>query len=310
MYSEQLEQKRIRKETEKIRLTDEAKSEAKSLQRQLDQTRSDAAKVKQEERERYQQMQLTSKENEEFKMRKKEQDAQLDQKLMNDYKLKLERDDAMKKKALNDRMSKYESIGNQWATTGAGAQKAAQEKEIMRIVTRDAKLKEDRDDARNKADKDKLVKDKILMRDLNNKLIEEKRDRIRAEHERDAAFAKRAKEDNDSLIQAEKDKMARKKNAALEYKEQLVKQKIVQKEMEKNQQVGVSETERAMNKSAFDKLRTDVELVDKIRSKYMHVPTKPLMSLSDRLNGGGGGGGGRGGSPNKRRKKVKRTRNH
>jgi len=101
-------------------------------------------------------MVVESEKNEVLKQRRKEEAAEEDKKLMADYKARLDREDAKRAKALEDRMSRYEAIGNDWATSGAGAKKAAKEKKIMDIIHKEAKKKEDRDDARIRRDKEKV----------------------------------------------------------------------------------------------------------------------------------------------------------
>jgi hypothetical protein len=72
------------------------------------------------------------------------------------------REDARRAKALADKHAKYESIGKQWETQGAGREQAEAEKKVMAIIAKEAKLKEDRDDARHRRDNEKIQEGKQL----------------------------------------------------------------------------------------------------------------------------------------------------
>ena len=101
-------------------------------------------------------------------------------------------------------MSKYETIGKQWASSGAGAKKAAEEKKIPSIIEKEAKLKEDRDDARIKRDKDKLLQDKVMTMKLNAQLISEKNTRERLARQQEKEWAEALKKKNEDEMAMEK----------------------------------------------------------------------------------------------------------
>ena len=118
-----------------------------------------------------------STQNELLRQEAKAKEAALDQKLMSDYKAKLDREEKTRAEALKARMSRYEGIGKAFATTGAGAQKAAEEKKVMDIIAREAKKKEARDDERNRRDREKLMEDKVMMKKVGER--EERSDELR-----------------------------------------------------------------------------------------------------------------------------------
>ena len=280
MYSSQLMEKRERKEREIARAKEEARKEAASLQRQINKTREEALANKRSEKERYQQMQVTSAANENYKKKLKDEEAALDKKLHEEYTKREEANEARRRKDLNDRKAKSDAIGSQWATTGAGAAKAEEERKMMEIIAREAKLKEDRDDLRSKRDKEKIAADKILMKKLNEQLMEEKRFRNEKERERDRDFALAAKLDNDEKIRQEAVKQKLRKDKTIEYKSSLVLQKMEQDRQYRAVENSVSETERAMNRREFEKLHQDAEMVEKIRNRYTKTssarnPEKP-----------------------------------
>ena len=90
--------------------------------------------MKRSERKRYQAMVDESARNEIVRQQEKEKQAAADRKLAADYKKKLDKEEAARAKALEDRMKRYEGIGEEWAKTGAGAQKAKEEAKILAII--------------------------------------------------------------------------------------------------------------------------------------------------------------------------------
>mmetsp|Transcript_24686 Transcript_24686/g.49088 ORF Transcript_24686/g.49088 Transcript_24686/m.49088 type:complete len:319 (+) Transcript_24686:1070-2026(+) len=291
MYNQQVEQRRVEKEKERLRLKLESEKDAARLARELKQSEDDALSLKRSEKKRYQAMIEESAKNELLRQETKSKEAALDQKLMSDYKAKLDREEKARADALKARMSRYEGIGKEWATTGAGAQKAAEEKKVMDIIAREAKKKEARDDERNRRDREKLLEDKVMMKKLNSRLAEEKRERERQEKKREIEYFNAMKKSNTDAIEAEKQKEVDRRNRAVEYKKKLVEQQSAQRTraLREETDLAVSETERRMNAKLFSKLRTDAELIEKIQSKF--EPVKPTAMATDRGKSQREGGG-------------------
>ena len=315
MYSEQMEERRIEKEKEQLRQKIEAEKEAARLARELKSSRDKAARIKSEEKKLYQDMVSESAQNEVLRQRLKERAAEEDKKMMAEHKARLDKEDAKRAKALQDRMSRYEAIGNDWATSGAGAKKAAEEKKMMDIVNREAKKKDDRDDERIRRDKEKLVQDKIMMKKLNSQLMVEKAARDKAEADNEMSFARSLISRTNAEMNAERAKNERRRKDALDYKKNLVTQiadNRVQAQREQTE-LAVSKTERAMNSKLFAKLHEDSELIGKINQRYDTEAARTArtqrdgegvasLMVHDNLGVVGKGRGGRrkGGSPNKR----------
>ncbi|GMH67614.1 hypothetical protein TrRE_jg12679 [Triparma retinervis] len=314
MYSDQMEERRVQKEKEKLRQKIEAEKEAARLARELKSSRDKAARIKSEEKRRYQGMVSESAANEALRQRRKEKTAEEDKKMMAEHKARLDREDAKRAKALEDRMSRYEAIGNDWATSGAGAKKAEAERKMMEMVNREAKKKDDRDDERIRRDREKLVADKVMMKKLNSQLMEEKRARDEAQAASEMKFARDLISRTNREIDSEKAKSDSRRQEALAYKAKLVGQMEADKlqAVREATTLAVSETERLMNRDIFGRLHGDRELIGKINERY---DTEAARTQRTQREGGGvaglmrhenmGGGRGRGGrrkggSPNKR----------
>ena len=178
-------------------------------------------------------------------------------------------------------MSKYETIGKQWASSGAGAKKAAEEKKILSIIEKEAKLKEDRDDARIKRDKDKLLQDKVMMMKLNAQLISEKNTRERLARQQEKEWAEALKKKNEDEMAMEKMNDTKRGKETASYKKMLIEQmrqkKVLEEQLETD--LAVTKTERDMNNKFFEKLHHDKDLISKIVTKYKN-PIQPAPESS------------------------------
>ena len=188
LFHSQLESKRLDKQNEKQRLKDESMAEARNLKEQMIRADQSAAAVKREEKSRYQDMIAESAKNEIVKQRLKLKTDEEEKLIVKQYKERLDKEDRAKAALLESRTKKFESIGKNFMETGAGKQKMEAEKKIERIVAKEAKLKEDRDDLRNKRDIDKLHQDKLLMKKFNTMLINEKAEREEKEKKMEEGF--------------------------------------------------------------------------------------------------------------------------
>ncbi|GMI12286.1 hypothetical protein TrVE_jg4535 [Triparma verrucosa] len=291
MYAQQVEQRRIEKEKEARRLKEEAEKDAARLARELKSSQDAALDLKRSERKRYQAMVDESARNEIVRQQEKEKQAAADRKLAADYKKKLDKEEAARAKALEDRMKRYEGIGEEWAKTGAGAQKAKEEAKILAIIAKEAAKKEQRDDDRNRLDKEKIAHDKVMMKKLNARLLQEKKARDEHEKSMEAKFYNSMKQENEHAISMEKMKEENRKQAAYEYKSKLKQQQLdnLFRSNAAETNLAVSETERLMNSKLFEKLKTDKELIHKMQRKF--EPVRPgLASQRARESVRGGGG--------------------
>ncbi|GMH77052.1 hypothetical protein TL16_g07279 [Triparma laevis f. inornata] len=215
MYTQQVEMRRIEKEKQAKRMKEEALKDAARLARELKSSQDAALENKRSERVRYQGMVEESARNEIVRQQEKEKQAAHDRKLASDHKKKLDKEDAARAKALEDRMKRYEGIGAQWATTGAGAQKAKEEAKMMDIIAKEAAKKEQRDDDRNRRDKEKIASDKVMMKKLNTRLLNEKKQRDEHEATLERKFYNSMKLENENAIMSEKMKQDRKNKPPL-----------------------------------------------------------------------------------------------
>ena len=88
-------------------------------------------------------------------MRKKraEEEAAEDQRLMEEYKRKLEQEEVDRANAFKRRLDKLEATGSKWAEEGAGKEQMEVEKRLEAMVLREAAKKDAADEERERRDK-------------------------------------------------------------------------------------------------------------------------------------------------------------
>jgi len=286
MYESQIAKRKVIKDAEKARLKEEASLEVARMERQMKNAADGAHRRKIEEKIRYQGMIEESKRSNEVKAIAKGREALDEVKLQAEIKLRLQREEDTKQKALADKARRYDGIGKQYETQGTGKEKAEAEKKILDIISKEAKLKEARDDARLVRDKEKIEEGKVLFHKYNSQLMNERRERETEEARIEAEYSKKMLDANRDAIDAENRKVEKRKNDAVDYKRRLVEQQKEQRMAAQKMETdyAVSATERALNKNLFAKLLSDEELIGKIQTKFTVAPpaARQAQSVSDR----------------------------
>ena len=102
MYNEQVNERRILRENEKLRMKIEAEKEAARLTKELEYSEKLSMKSKAEEKSRYQDMIAETRRNEALREKQKEEAAIEDKRLAMEYKAKLDREEAARVKVSLD----------------------------------------------------------------------------------------------------------------------------------------------------------------------------------------------------------------
>ena len=117
---EQMDEKRARRMKE---FQDDRAKEMKDIEqckKELQKEKDDAHIVKIAERKRLEKIKIANLEREKLLEARARKDAEEETRLAAEYIAKVDREQAARDKALEDRMSRYEEIGQQWADSGAG----------------------------------------------------------------------------------------------------------------------------------------------------------------------------------------------
>ena len=197
--------------------------------------------------------------------KKKAEAVAWEMKLAADYIANEEAKDAAREKALVDRMSRYEEIGQQWADSGAGKKQREAELALERKILREAQAKDQADIDRETRDKDNLRLNKKMMMETNQKMATDKARRDKAQEAKDSIYANRFRREGEAFgaeedARKQRDRMKAKAHCEL-LKLQMEEQKTLQK------RVDMSETEMSLNRAQMDLILKDPITGAKIMKK-------------------------------------------
>ncbi|CAM9096578.1 unnamed protein product [Hapterophycus canaliculatus] len=202
-------------------------------------------------------------------MREKQKlrDAEEDKRLMKEYEERLDREQAERAAAHNKRLQRYEMIGNQWASSGAG--KSQHDKDVAeeRRVLAEAAAKEKADADREIRDKESLRIDRLRCLEDNKRLMGEKMARKKEEDMLEAKYAKQFRSDGEEHVArdlARRREIARGKRA---YGRKLEEQMRATKAA--LQTVQMTHTEREMNGDLLRELQGNRDLQERISRRLL-----------------------------------------
>lgn len=262
---EQIDEKKARKvkmaqddRAKELRDIEKCKRELKKEQDQINAKKIEAMRAMEK-------IKLDNIENEKRLAIRKQEAANEEKRLAAEYIKRADEEQARRDKALDDRMKRYEDIGQQWADSGAGKKQREATLALERKILREAAAKEKRDMDRENNDKEMLRKNKKMMMETNKSMqaIAEAKEKALAEHE--AIYASRFRREGESFgaeeaLRKEKDRAKAVKHCEL-LKLQIVQDKTLQK------RVDMSSTELSLNKDQMDKILYDPIIGSKIMSK-------------------------------------------
>ncbi|GMH75274.1 hypothetical protein TrLO_g13993 [Triparma laevis f. longispina] len=262
---EQMDEKKAR--FAKMKADDRAKElrDIVACKRELKKEKDDVEKSKVEERKRLEKIKIANVEKEKVLEKKKAEAVAWEMKLAADYIANEEAKDAAREKALVDRMSRYEEIGQQWADSGAGKKQREAELALERKILREAQAKDQADIDRETRDKDNLRLNKKMMMETNQKMATDKARRDKAQEAKDSIYANRFRREGEAFGAEEEARKQRDRMKAKAHCELLKLQMEEQKTLQKR--VDMSETEMSLNRAQMDLILKDPITGAKIMKK-------------------------------------------
>ena len=273
---EQIDEKMARKskEVEDRRLM-EAKT-IKQVKAELQKEKDNALEKKEDERKRLEKIKIENLKREEMMERRKLADAEEEMRLAREYIARADKEQAAREKALEDRMSRYDSIGQQWAESGAGKKQKEASLALERKIVREAQAKEQADLDRELSDLENLRINKKMMMMTNTEMAANKLRREKEMADKEHIYATRFRREGEAFGAEEELRKAKEKEKAVKHCELLKKQMIEQRIMQKR--VDMNETEMSLNKDQMDKILKDpitgAKLMRKLNEK--HVMSKSV----------------------------------
>mmetsp|Transcript_22264 Transcript_22264/g.46258 ORF Transcript_22264/g.46258 Transcript_22264/m.46258 type:complete len:521 (+) Transcript_22264:57-1619(+) len=268
---EQMDEKRARKMKE---FKDNRAKELKDIEickRELEKEKADAHEAKIVERKRLEKIKIANLEREKILEARRKADVEEDMRLAAEYIAKVDREQAARDKALEDRMSRYEEIGQQWADSGAGKRQREAELALERKILREAAAKEAADLERERRDLENLRLNGKMIKDTNLKMAADKARREKEQHDKDSIYATRFRREGEAFGAEEAARKAQEREKARKHCEllklQIEEQKLLQK------RVDMSETEMSLNRAQMDLILKDPVTGAKIMKKLSEKHT-------------------------------------
>jgi len=265
-----MDEKRARRMKE---FQDDRAKEMKDIEqckKELQKEKDDAHIVKIAERKRLEKIKIANLEREKLLEARARKDAEEETRLAAEYIAKVDREQAARDKALEDRMSRYEEIGQQWADSGAGKRQREAELTLERKILREAAAKDAADLAREHRDLENLRLNKKMMMETNLAMAEDKRRREKAQHDHDSIYATRFRREGEAFGAEEAARKAEDRGKARRHCELLKLQIDEQKLLKKR--VDMSETEMSLNRAQMDLILKDpitgAKIMKKLNEKH------------------------------------------
>lgn len=271
----QIREKKRRAEEELRARREEDERVLKRCQEEIIAEERKVQAAKDAEAERMRQVKLDNLKEREIRMQRKQQEALEDQRLMEAYKAKLEREEVERANAFERRMERLQASGQKWAEEGAGKEQLEFEQKLEQQILGEALRKEQADLERERRDK-KAIKDKQrLMAESNRKLIEAKKLRMQRKQQEDQSFADKAQRDQKEYFESEARK--KKEKALLMHQHQIALSQQI--DFRSNNptdpmKASMSDHERKINGELLKKLQQEPELLLKVANK-VHAASSP-----------------------------------
>jgi len=231
-------------------------------------TRDEEARKRREEHERLKKILIENQIENAKRAEVAKEEAAEDVRLMEEYKAKLEREDLERKRAFEKRMERYEAYGRLWADKGAGKKQREEELRIERVILREAKKKEDADIERERRDKEYLRTTALSIAASNKNLMEEKRRRMKEEHDASMIYAMSFRGEGEQYVAAERARAAARREEAKKHAAFLKEQ--IEGDRQRRQAVEMSDAERSVNREVLRKVKEDPEMVSRIQARLTY----------------------------------------
>ena len=257
------QKKRILDEKEELRQIELRNLELAREQIRLDNEKREQLRLKaKEENDR---IKKENELNKKIRMEEKIREAELDHHLMVEYAAKLDRENAAREEAFNQRMKEMEKYGAKFENEGAG--KALRDEQIRfeQMLLKEQQKKEE-EDRRKEREKEENRKRQLLAQlEENRRQLEQRRLEYQQERERDAVFAEKFKQEMDEWKRQEIEKHRKKLLSQADYRTKLDSQIEELKKVDRNL-TGITSTEKNLNMKTLKEISDD----PKVLSKVMH----------------------------------------
>lgn len=260
---QQIVEKQRRSNQEKLdALEADRRNQELNLQKQREEQEK-VARIRREKLEAQERIKKENMENERLKEVERQRIAELDQRQMQEYAAKLDREAIERENAFKKRMEASAKIGRKFETEGAGkAQREAQIQEEQLLI-REQLRKEEADLAKElKKKEDQRIRTHMQLVE-NERQIEKKRREAAEQNKSDVSFAELAKREAEAHQAAEKERQRLKLIKQNEYRDMLNRQ-VAELESKKVRNVGMAPVEKDINMPTIREAVEDPQMLSRV----------------------------------------------
>jgi len=282
----QIKEKNARIEREKRLRQEQEIADLARCKREIEEEQARLQQEKEDEAERMRKVKLENMKERERRALRKAEEAAEDQRLVEAYKAKLEREEIERANAFAKRMERLEKSGQKWAQEGAGKEQMDFERRLEDTILKEAQRKEQADLDRERRDKQAIKDKQKLIAAANKQLIDAKMQRFQQARSEDLSFARKFRSDGEQFRHEEAERKRRHVEMMRQHQAAL-KQQMEQRRSNPSDpaKLSMSQYERTLNKDVFLKLEQDPELLKKVTTRVLNAsPSKSPTRKSNLLS--------------------------
>ena len=264
---QQIAARKAAREAERNERQTREEKELALCRREIQRQQQNALSKKEAERERLKNVRIENAKENAIRATRAAAEAAEDQRLMNEYKAKLDKEESDRASAFARRMARLEQFSQKSGTEEGGAiyQQQKAEREFEELVLKEALKKDQADEDRERRDKENLRLNKIRMAHENKMLMMAKKQAKDAANADEANYANRFRREGEEYLREEHDRFVSNREKAIEHQAELSAQ--IEATRASQAKIDMSERERAMNRQMLLKLAGDEEMMKKIQTR-------------------------------------------
>ena len=205
---QQIAARKAAREAERNERQTREEKELALCRREIQRQQQNALSKKEAERERLKNVRIENAKENAIRATRAAAEAAEDQRLMNEYKAKLDKEESDRASAFARRMARLEQFSQKSGTEEGGAiyQQQKAEREFEELVLKEALKKDQADEDRERSDKEKLRMNKIRMAHENKMLMMAKKQAKDAANADEANYANRFRREGEEYLREEHDR--------------------------------------------------------------------------------------------------------
>eukprot|EP00752_Nemacystus_decipiens_P001813 g1751.t1 len=265
LREEQVKRLQAEKEKERQARMEKEKQDIELCKAQLQGEVDEVERKRKAEKDRLAAIQEENAKQREIRAQRQRESDEADAALLKEHRRRMDAEEQARATNFQQRMKRYEDIGNFWNERRAGNTEADVEQREAQQTLKAARRKEEETLERERKEREARRIAGMRMAAENQKVIQEKKALSAKKHKEDMEFAQRFIDDSEAFRQEERDKITKKRIAMAKYRKDLEIQ--VQETRARRIHEDMNDTEYRMNSDLVKKLEADKQLVAQVRQR-------------------------------------------